>query len=266
MLFSTVCALGVTTSISDAQLLGDLSDGLVAYYSFNGNANDSVGGNNGTALGNYSFTSLGGVSVISVVGTATEGYGGGGYVQLPSFTGVLSNSITLNIWARNEQTPVFSSEHYFSFGNMWGGNNSLWLGIGGTAISVGYNDTGNNYASLSLDLPSEFYQDWHMLTLVLSPTSLSGYLNGTNFASTNGTFVAPEFDFFNAVASHKWRNFGEQSARLTADLANASIYNRSLAGEEVGTLYAQGVPEPSTYALLLLSGAASLWALKRRKS
>lgn len=30
--------------------------------------------------------------------------------------------------------------------------------------------------------------------------------------------------------------------------------------------FAVTVPEPSTYALLLLSGAASLWALKRRKS
>jgi hypothetical protein len=30
--------------------------------------------------------------------------------------------------------------------------------------------------------------------------------------------------------------------------------------------YVTPVPEPSTYALLLLSGAASLWALKRRKS
>jgi hypothetical protein len=32
------------------------------------------------------------------------------------------------------------------------------------------------------------------------------------------------------------------------------------------TLTIDAVPEPSTYALLLLSGAASLWALKRRKS
>jgi len=33
----------------------------------------------------------------------------------------------------------------------------------------------------------------------------------------------------------------------------------------VSGLQVIGVPEPSTYALLLLSGAASLWALKRRK-
>ena len=35
---------------------------------------------------------------------------------------------------------------------------------------------------------------------------------------------------------------------------------------DVGLDDVQLVPEPSTYALLLLSGAASLWALKRRKS
>ena len=33
-----------------------------------------------------------------------------------------------------------------------------------------------------------------------------------------------------------------------------------------GPVVVEVVPEPSTYALLLLSGAASLWALKRRKS
>ena len=34
----------------------------------------------------------------------------------------------------------------------------------------------------------------------------------------------------------------------------------------IGSVSVETVPEPSTYALLLLSGAASLWALRRRKS
>jgi len=33
-----------------------------------------------------------------------------------------------------------------------------------------------------------------------------------------------------------------------------------------GPVVVEAIPEPSTYALLLLSGAASLWALRRRKS
>ena len=40
-----------------------------------------------------------------------------------------------------------------------------------------------------------------------------------------------------------------------------------LGGAQVRTMYVLSiVPEPSTYALLLLSGAASLWAFRRRKS
>jgi streptogramin lyase len=34
----------------------------------------------------------------------------------------------------------------------------------------------------------------------------------------------------------------------------------------LGAIAFENIPEPSTYALLLLSGVASLWALKRRKS
>lgn len=46
----------------------------------------------------------------------------------------------------------------------------------------------------------------------------------------------------------------------------ASVYASGIGGGGGGLTYVATVPEPSTYALLLLSGAASLWALKRRKS
>ena len=50
----------------------------------------------------------------------------------------------------------------------------------------------------------------------------------------------------------------------------SSTYRWSTAPDNVAYPYMSfrvaSVPEPSTYALLLLSGAASLWALKRRKS
>jgi hypothetical protein len=49
---------------------------------------------------------------------------------------------------------------------------------------------------------------------------------------------------------------------------SAAFRNHPSASEEsqIDGLRVASVPEPSTYALLLLSGAASLWALKRRKS
>jgi sulfatase modifying factor 1 len=50
----------------------------------------------------------------------------------------------------------------------------------------------------------------------------------------------------------------------------SSTYRWSTAPDNIAYPYMSfrvaSVPEPSTYALLLLSGAASLWALKRRKS
>ncbi|NBR70218.1 MAG: hypothetical protein EBT69_08615, partial [Verrucomicrobia bacterium] len=216
-----------------------INRGLVAYYPFEGDAKDTSGNkNDGTSLGNYSYVSSAGRTAIAVVGTATEGYQGGGYVRLPAFAGYISNTLTVNIWARGEQVPVGpSDEHYFSFGNMWGANNSAWLGVGGTEIHVGRNDTSNNYVQMKIDLPTEFFSNWHMVTMVLTPTSLTGYLNGVPFANTNGVFAGLNLDYFNAIASHRWRS-SEQSARLTAQLANARVYGRALSADEVGSLFA----------------------------
>ena len=55
----------------------------------------------------------------------------------------------------------------------------------------------------------------------------------------------------------QWDEFGQ------LQLADSAVADDE-AGIIVGTL--EVIPEPSTYALLLLSGAASLWALRRRKS
>ena len=49
-------------------------------------------------------------------------------------------------------------------------------------------------------------------------------------------------------------------------LADGDNYTGLMESSSFGPVTVEAVPEPSTYALLLLSGAASLWALKHRKS
>ena len=52
LILPLLVAVGLIGSASAAVFTGDLNNGLVAYYSFNGNANDSSGnGNNVTGLG-----------------------------------------------------------------------------------------------------------------------------------------------------------------------------------------------------------------------
>lgn len=65
---------------------------------------------------------------------------------------------------------------------------------------------------------------------------------------------------------NSWSNYNTFSIDwdlISGDTNNPGYNNINVNTVEVVTTT---VPEPSTYALLLLSGAASLWAFKRRKS
>jgi formylglycine-generating enzyme required for sulfatase activity len=64
---------------------------------------------------------------------------------------------------------------------------------------------------------------------------------------------------------HRGGNFWDEQGDLESSRRSPFAGQTDYAGHVLGFRVAS-VPEPSTYALLLLSGAASLWALKRRKS
>jgi hypothetical protein len=91
---------------------------------------------------------------------------------------------------------------------------------------------------------------------VAVPQSLAGLI-GLTLSSSNavGTFDIVVQPFSDGLSS--WNNF---------DFDEFDFANADAAPLTIGQIEVTAVPEPSTYALLLLSGAASLWALKRRKS
>ena len=93
---------------------------------------------------------------------------------------------------------------------------------------------------------------------------IDGVLGGATDISTlqggqsNGTFLMIGGINSNSV-------FGPQL--FEGGISDVGLWNKALTATEVTDLYnAQVVPEPSTYALLLFGGAASLYALRRRKS
>ncbi len=151
-----------------------------------------------------------------------------------------------------------------------------------------------SYTTQSITTPGDFSNEsldlgiatdtWRMLTWTYDGSELKSYLDttlltvfdsyygyGNHFIGRYGTTndISPYTNFTNAwigrdsneaqagAADNPVQNFNGLMSDLT-------IYDVTLQPDEINTLYT--VPEPSTYALLLLSGAASLWALKRRKS
>jgi len=203
-----------------------LTNGLVAYYPFNGNANDASGnGNNANVQGTYQYLTNG---TLHLIGDGSLFYSGGGYVALPNY-GNLNSGFTISIWVANETDhgSGIYAEYY-----VWFDNNA------GSDVYISQHDFGvgdpNAYVSFPLTIAD--YTPWKQLVLVYSPTNSAAYLNGNMTGSTNGT-ISPFPMVNSAIGRHWWAGGANSSARMTMDVKDFRIYNRAFSSNEVAQLY-----------------------------
>ena len=250
------------TCVVSAQLPGTLTDGLVSYYTFDGNANDVVGTNNATAVGV--------VLTNGVTGAANTAYyfsSISSYLTAP-FTPPINNSFTWSLWIK----PTTLKETYFfmagEIGQNGGGKSFFMLPTGQVGFSS-YDDTlsgEENYLVNSLQTDTPISSDiWTQIAITSDTNNLRAlYVNGvamTNKVSSGYGQLGVTNFIFGAD------RFLRAELSLEGSMDDVTIYDRPLSSTEVTDLYnAQVVPEPSTYALLLFGGAASLYALRRRKN
>jgi hypothetical protein len=109
------------TQTNNASSFNPLSKGLVAYYPFNGNANDASGcGNHAIPQGTIQFITNGlSGGAFRTIGDGSQYYAGGGHAMLPNFTTNLNSGLTLSLWVRDEikgPAPAADIEQYISFG------------------------------------------------------------------------------------------------------------------------------------------------------
>ena len=204
-----------------------LTNGLVAFYPFNGNANDASGnGNNANVQGTYQFLTNGSLHLI---GDGSLFYSGGGYVALPNY-GNLNSGFTISIWVANETDHGngIYSESYVYFDN----NNQSVVWMGQHDFLAQDN---NAYADLPFTIAN--FTPWKLLVLVYRPGNCSAYLNGVMIGSTNVT-ISPFPMVNSAIGRHWWNGGTSSSARMTMDVKNFRIYNRALSTNEVTQLYA----------------------------
>jgi len=248
-----------------------LTDGLVAYYPFNGNANDESGnGNHGAVynavlssdrLGNtnsaYSFDGLS--SYIEVVD--------GAQFDFP-------NDMSISVWVK---AGLYQSDEYAVI---------LSKGVG-TSNAKGsftihqcesrtnfyffsYVPSPNTYSAAGWDCYNFFYANenqWKHFTVVKQDNSVSYYLNGVlssvqnNIGSSNiissGSLpflIGATNKAFTIPASNLVRFFH-------GSLDDLSIYNRALTSEEVEQLYNYNLaptPSPTTPTPVNLKGISTL--------
>ena len=201
-----------------------INRGLIAYYPFDGNANDALGGKPAlTLFGSRSFLTNG----LSGGALRTDGdrslyYSGGGYFSPAYLENSSLNAASFVFWTRNDQTGgAYSPSH----------TEEAWL-------EVGYGDTGavTTIYGRALGTSGTFgtvtvnWADWKMFTMTIS-NNLTGsdwvqYLNGAETArGSTSQKLLPTANI--KFGKHTWNAGAAQSARMTVEWDDLRLYDRT---------------------------------------
>jgi hypothetical protein len=212
-----------------------LTNGLVAYYPFNGNAIDESGnGNDGRVMGAVLATDRFGNpnSCYSFDGTAA-------YIK--AFADSLpSLRKTISLWFY-ESAPQTIGAGLVNYG---GGNcgTSFLFDLGPSSVSVGYHCNFGGDAGFILSQPPT--NVWTHLAVTVSESRLAFFVNGASVYSVNQAIVPTSVQgtmlslgasvYANGIAPYVDVNVGYFKGKLD----EIRIYNRALTDAEISELYA----------------------------
>ena len=266
---SLLIAVGLMGSASAATLTGDLTNGLVSFYSFNGNTLDSTGnGNNGVATGiTYSSDRYGN-------STGAASFTTGSSVAIPTLDGLAYHPTTYSLWLNMQQPPeigqgltiigrerTWDQEHgalyivnsQAGWGTL-GNDNEIIYYTGATVARSNYQVSTNNWFHLAFTYNSNqqasFYINGSLVNSVSNPASQQYYLPFLIGASSI-------LDGIDNNSTHSW----------IGGIDDVGIWDTALSSSQVSSLYTlQTAPEPSTYALFGIGAIGLLMVMRRKKT
>ena len=224
--FKYILAFALYLSLAITSLAqGFLTNGLVAYYPFDGSATDESGvGDNGTLVGNAQYG-----PGIKGQGIVLDGNGSG--VQLGNPTNLWLQNLSIVSWVKRASSSVIS---YGSggVGTIWGGYSGgyyllmdNWAQDGG---AVGFAELGLS----ALAGPSITDTNWHQVVATRAGSTVTFYLDGAVFSTQ--TYDAT-FTFTGNFSIGYRPDNGDNSFYGTLD--EVRVYNRPLSASEVQGLY-----------------------------
>ncbi|MEI6823215.1 MAG: FISUMP domain-containing protein [Bacteroidota bacterium] len=225
----------------------NLNTGLVAYYPFNGNANDASGnGNNGTVYG--------ATLTADRFGNANSAYsfnGNGNYIEIPNSNSLNSNSFTINIWINDANLSscwkaiIAKTDHSNAY------NFSYLIGL--NPSNNCYNSISNSYCIYNYDLnhsysehgfaegdPSSISNNtWVMITKSISSTGIfKAYINGVLVNTLQLDLYVPCQSYLSTIRIGQWWEGDPQW--WTGFMDDLRFYNRTLSQTEIDSLYHVG--------------------------
>ena len=243
----TVSGTGVapqTITITQSGTGPDITSGLVAYYPFNGNANDESGnGNNGTIQGNVVLTT-------DRFGIPSKAYEFPGiafnYIQVPDASTLQLSVFTLNAWIYTS-TDYGSGQVIQKGRDINNGHYGLYTtSVGGTNLYNGINNT--------TGIPQPTIGIWHMVSGSVSGNKAKFYLDGKFMKDTtlSNPFICSGSEPL-AIGMHYYAGVPSTwTYPFKGKIDDIRIYNRALSDSEVQQIYAltnTGTPEIESYGI-----------------
>lgn len=252
------------------------TDGLLLHYTFSNSLDDSsASGNNGISIGAAFGTDRFGNPNSALAVTGDTG------VVSQSNVGISGNtSRTISLWLKPLVDPTNWPE-----GALVGWGKAGWdVGVARLSAiayvpsSAASGGTGLQFNGWYADAnvrtdPWSFAGSWHNLVVVYADSTpntkifLDGVLQTDQFNNgLDDPFAVTTLDTLDSAFRVNVEASGSGTSGINGLYDDIRVYDRAFTTAEVQTLYnTEVVPEPSTYALLLFGGAASLVAWKRRR-
>ena len=238
--------VGATFKVGVAPNTGTLKDGLVGYWSFDGNAMSETNAYDLSGNGNHGTLTGGVFRKTGKIGQALDFDGSSGYVNAGNQSSLqITSSTTLAAWFKLDKTQNGIYPRILSkLGNAPTAGYELLIGSpndGGGKQNKPYLQLGTSGGSLNWAVASAIQTGvWYHVVGVYNPTAGTGeiYLNG-NLEKAETTFGSSAIGN-NAVDLNSGRWSGAGSNYFDGILDDVRIYNRVLSSDEIKRLYKIG--------------------------
>ena len=231
---------GVPYSDTCNAVSGSLTNGLVGYWPFCGNANDDSGnGNNGSVNGATLTTDR--------FGNSNSAYNFDGLSNYINFNKQLSNIFSISVWVMPESFKSYSGVNYTNIGSQIIGTFNNNYGFSGFACETSgfQNLIGQHYAAFWNPNPNNIavnsisklvLNQWKNLIITYDGTNLKYYVNGVLESNSDAIFTQNNRNLF--VGAREFHVNGADFF-FNGKIDDIGIWNRALTQQEITQLYNQ---------------------------